>query len=205
MKKTTLFAGAIASATLSLGIVAALAHGGATGIVKERMDAMKAMGDAVKTVTAMFKGDTDYDTDAVKAAARSIKSHSGDALIKLFPKGSAHKPSEALPKIWSDWDRFKNLAMRLEILSDGLARAAENAPGQGASGGSSMMGSNGMMMGGGDMMMGSGHMPGMGAMMSDGGMTPSAEMLASMPVEGVFNMVAKTCSTCHTQFRLEKK
>ncbi len=197
MKKTTLFAGAIASATFSLGIVAALAHGGATGVVKKRMDSMKAMANAVKTVAAMVKGDTAYDADVVKAAAQSIRSHSGDALTRLFPEASTHEPSEALPKIWTDWDAFKDLAGRLEILSDGLSRAADNAPGRAASGSNAMMGSNGMMSAG-------GQMTGMGTMTSGGGMMPTPEMLASMPAQGVFAMIAKTCSSCHAQFRLEK-
>lgn len=206
MKKSKLFAGAVASATLSLTVVAALAHGGATGMVKERMDSMKAMGEAVKATSAMFKGETTYDADAVNAAAKTIKAHSGEALTKLFPKGSGHEPSEALPKIWTDWEQFEQLAKRLEILSDGLVLASSNAPGQAGSGaGTNMMGSNNMMMGGGNMMMGSGNMMGSGSMMTGGGMTPSPEMLASMPAEGVFNMVAQTCSSCHTKFRLEKK
>lgn len=33
----------------------------------------------------------------------------------------------------------------------------------------------------------------------------TAEQLAAMPADGVFNMVAQTCSSCHTKFRLEKK
>lgn len=204
MKTSSLYTGAIASVALSLTVLAAIAHGGATGIVKERMESMKAMGKVMKSTSAMFKGETAYDADAVKAAAEIIKSHSGDALTKLFPKGSDHKPSEALPEIWTDWDQFQALAKRLEILGEGLAKAAPNGPGEAGSG-SHMMGSGNMMTGGGNMMMGSGHMAGSVGMMSNSDMMPSPEMLASMPAEGVFNMIAQTCTSCHTQYRLEKK
>ena len=57
MKRTMILAAIAVTGTA----VAALAHSGATGVVKDRMEAMKAMGDAVKTVTPMMRGEAEYD------------------------------------------------------------------------------------------------------------------------------------------------
>lgn len=128
-----LIAGTIAVATGGL----AFAHGGATGIVKERMDAMTEMKNAVKTLTSIMKGETAYNAGTVKKEAAAIHSHAGEAMTKLFPADGDNMSSEAKPKIWSDWGDFTALAERLETLATGLEAAAENglmndgAPGEG--------------------------------------------------------------------------
>ena len=104
----------------------ALAHGGATGIVKERMDAMGVMGDSVKTLSAMMRGETKYDEAVVRKEAARIKAHGGKAMTGLFPEGTDGAPSEAKPEIWSNWDEFETLAKRLEVLATGLDAAAAN-------------------------------------------------------------------------------
>ena len=70
----------------------ALAHGGATGIVKERMDGMAAMQKAVKAVTPIMRGQAEYDADAVRSFAAAVETHSGEAMTKLFPEGQAANP-----------------------------------------------------------------------------------------------------------------
>ena len=186
-------------------VAAAHAHGGATGIVKERMQAMEVMGDAVKTLAAMMSGETDYDAATVREKAVTIREHAGDAITRLFPEGSGGEPSEAKPGIWSDWEEFAALAMQLETYAEGLEQAAGNglmhgggAPGAGnmMGTGNGMMGSGSGMMGGGSGMMGGGMMGAVGA--------PNAEALAAMPADGVFAMMTQTCSACHTKFRAEK-
>ena len=121
----------------------------------------------------------------------------------LFPKGSKHGPSEAREEIWTNWEEFKSLSNRLELLAAGLSDAADNGlmvdVAKSGTGSSNMMGQStmgGSMMGG--SMMGS-------SMMAEGGHIPDPEMLASMPADGVFNMLTQTCSACHTKYRLEKK
>ncbi len=168
--------------SLSVSSAVVMAHGGATGIVKERMDAMGDMKDSMKEVSDMFKGKTSYDANKVRAAAEVIKGHSGDALTKLFPKGSLQHPTEAKAIIWDDWDRFSKLANHLEILSEGLANAAENKDTPADQKG--MMGNSGMM---------------------GGHMVHTAQEYGKMPVEMVFKMVTDNCSSCHTRFRKEKK
>ncbi|PLX37143.1 MAG: cytochrome C [Hyphomicrobiales bacterium] len=179
-------AGAGASALYALAVAAALAHGGAVGVVKERMDAMSAMAKAVKATAEMFKGTAPYDADAVKRTAAIINKHSGDALTKLFPQGSSHPPSEARKAIWRDWQTFADLARRLEVQSAGLAAAAENEPDRAA--GASSGGSTGAVM-----------------MASSSSMTVSENELAAMPAKRVFGLVVKTCSDCHSDFRRERK
>lgn len=200
MKSTTFLVVAAAATTLA---VAALAHGGATGIIKQRMDAMSVMSDAVKSLTVMMRGEVPYDADAVSQGASIIKSHAGSVMTALFPPDSLDKPSVARPEIWADWDDFEALAMRLSVFADGLERAAGNGLMHQEG---STMGNQGMMgadsKSGADNMMGS-----MGSSMMSGGMggqMPDTAQLAKMPADGVFNMLTRTCSACHTKFRIEK-
>ncbi len=198
----------IAGTLVTAGIAGAMAHGGATGIVKERMDAMGEMGDAVKAITEMMRGERDYDAAAVREGSRIIKSHAGESMTKLFPEGSTQKPTEARPEIWSNWDEFKTLADQLLTLADGLEQAADNGMMMSNSNDTSTMmggGNNSSTMGSGsDSMMGGSGMMGDGTMMR-GGRMMDAKALAQMPADGVFNMMARTCSACHTKFRIEKK
>ncbi|UZD92649.1 cytochrome c [Cognatishimia activa] len=191
--KSTKFGLALA-ATLTASL--ALAHGGATGIVKERMDGMVAMQKAVKTVTPIMRGQVDYDAEAARAFATSVVAHSGEAMTELFPEGSGGKPSEAKDQVWSDWEGFEKLAMDLEILGQALFEAADNGLShQGGSGG------NGSMMGGGTMMSGQ---SAMGGMMGQSDMNMmDLEMLVSMPAGALFTRISQTCSACHTKYRAE--
>jgi cytochrome c556 len=195
--------------------VAALAHSGATGVVKERMDAMKAMGDAVKQIKPMMSGEAPYDSQTVRDAARVIDSHAGSAMTEKFPEGSTEAPSEALPVIWEEWSRFETLARQLSEAARGLEMAADNGlhgAGQMMGDGSGMMGDTGHMMGDGSGMMGDGSgmmgggmMSGQSGMMGgdgSGGMM-TAEDLGRMPADGVFVMMTQACSACHDRFRKE--
>lgn len=172
-------------------------HEGATGIVKERMDNMKAIGDQMKKLAGFFKGEIPYDVAGVEQAAAAISKRGGLHLLKTFPEGSLEKPTKARPEIWKNWQQFTTLAHQLEIFSQGLADAAGNPMSNGQ--GTTMpmgMGTpapNNMMMGQG--MMGQGQQQDMG---------PTADMLAVMPPDHVFARLAKTCNDCHTLFRLKE-
>ncbi|MCY6382644.1 c-type cytochrome [Hoeflea prorocentri] len=104
----------------------ALAHSGATGIVKERMDAMKDIAAQMKQIGAMIKGERAYSAAVAASAAAVIAEHAA-LMPSQFPDGSNEHPSEALPVIWSDWDRFTQSADELTIaattLSDVVGRA----------------------------------------------------------------------------------
>ena len=107
-------------ALLMAGPIAA--HQGAMGIVKERMDGMTEIGKALKALNQLSKEDA-VDPAAVAVQAEIIKTHSGDALLDLFPAGSISDISEARPSIWENWDRFEALARDLEQQAAGLEGA----------------------------------------------------------------------------------
>ena len=112
---------------LASGTVAQ-AHSNATGVVKERMEAMKAIGKATKSIVAMMRGKQDYDAASVAAAAGSIAEHGGDDLLLQFPKGSLDAPTEALPVIWEEWVAFKTQVEDLRREAVLLQTVAGNGP-----------------------------------------------------------------------------
>lgn len=89
------------------------AHGKATGIVKERMDMMKTMDRQMRSIMAMMKGKSSFNTEKISAYAKSIRVAS-PKLPALFPEGSLHKPTEALPLIWEEWTQFSALTEKME-------------------------------------------------------------------------------------------
>ncbi|WP_434053765.1 MAG: cytochrome c [Roseibium sp.] len=119
---------ALAVTLVGLAAGAALAHGGATGIVKERMDAMTDISRNVKSVGQMLKGTAVYNPEEIKRAANAISGHAGDAMTELFPEGSLKSPSEASPTIWEEWPEFVTFADSLET----SARALEDLAAQDA-------------------------------------------------------------------------
>jgi cytochrome c556 len=183
----------------SVGL-AALAHSGATGVMKERMDAMDEMGEAMKRLTPMMRGQTEYDPDVVRSAAETMIGHAGAQMTELFPEGSNGKPSEALDAIWEDWEEFAALAEALRTSAEGMKLAADNGlAGPGDMPGGGMMGSGQTMMGGNQGIMGTAQ-----GMMGAPAQMMSTEMLAEMPVNAGFMAVTHTCSACHQKFRAEE-
>lgn len=174
--KKLLAAAAIVATTAPTGMMApASAHDGATGIVEERMHAMKKMGKAVRSLKGMMKDEAPYDADTVRAQAKTIQLHAGKTMTEQFPEGSLQEPTHARAEIWSDWDRFSRLATRLETLASGLELAAGN--------GLTMEGKIG------------------DGMNAD---APDANALGQMPAVDVYRMLVQTCSSCHREFRARK-
>ena len=183
----------------SVGL-AALAHSGATGVMKERMDAMGEMGDEMKRLAPMMRGQTEYDPDVVRSAADTMIGHAGKQMTELFPEGSNEKPSEALDAIWEEWEEFAALAEALRTSAEGMKLAADNGlAGPGEMPGGGMMGTGQGMMGGNQPMMGAGQ----GMMGTAPTQMMTTEMLAEMPVNAGFVAVTQTCSACHQKFRAE--
>lgn len=102
-----------------------LAHGGAKGIVKERMEAMKSIGKAMKSLGKMARGKVPLDTRKVEQAAGEIAAH-GLRIPALFPMGSGHGVTEASPSIWQDPEGFKKSANDLVTSARALMRAAQS-------------------------------------------------------------------------------
>jgi len=101
-KPATLFA-LIASTSI------VLAHSGATGIVKERMEGMGSLSQSMKALVQMAKSDA-VDPGKVGDIAREIQNHSGEAMTKRFPEEPQQMVSEAAPLIWQDWDKFVEIS-----------------------------------------------------------------------------------------------
>ena len=97
-------------------------HSGAKGIVKERMEAMKDMGDKSKIVADMYKGKIDFERTALAEAADAFVMH-GDGMTELFPDTNDSRTgskTEALPKIWDQWDDFNTLVTDFVTRSEAL-------------------------------------------------------------------------------------
>jgi cytochrome c556 len=108
----------------------ALAHEGATGVVKERMDLMKGQAKQMKLIGEMAKGKKPFDAPKAAHAARDINI-STKKIPELFPKGTDKPPSEALPEIWEDWDQFKGDADKAAKAAETLATTLEQTPSDG--------------------------------------------------------------------------
>jgi cytochrome c556 len=119
---------AIAAVVLSLTafMSLALAHEGATGVVKERMDLMKSQQKDMKLIGEMAKGKTPFDPAKAAAAARDVESTS-KKIPDLFPEGSNGHPSDALDAIWKERDKFKGNAKDLEMQAGALATAIDGS------------------------------------------------------------------------------
>ncbi|MEM9716532.1 MAG: cytochrome c [Pseudomonadota bacterium] len=100
----------------------ALAHAGAKGIVKERMDGMKAIGAAMKSIAPMMTGKADFDSVLAQEASGIIMGHSGQIMIDQFPEGSDGGVSEAAATIWQQPERFAEIAFQLEQLAADLPK-----------------------------------------------------------------------------------
>ncbi len=109
---------------LSLGSGTLQAHGGADGVVKERMMLMKSAADEMKLIADMVKGKRPFNTERVSRGADTI-AHNAARLERLFPPNSLDKPTEALPAIWEQWDRFSGLAAQMRHEADKLGEQAQ--------------------------------------------------------------------------------
>ena len=124
----------LALVLLTASTAGLLAHSGATGIVKERMEAMKAIGGAMKQLGAMAKGEAAFDQAKVMQASKTISGHAAE-FDRLFPdtaKSRKSHVSEALPAIWEDKPAFLALAKELRQAASGLEAVTASA-GLGAS------------------------------------------------------------------------
>ncbi|MCW8907397.1 MAG: cytochrome c [Sedimenticola sp.] len=101
-----------------------MAHSGASGVVKQRMELMKSVGKEMKTIAAMVKGEQPLDAAKVREGAALIASRSGE-VEALFPRDSLMQPTEALPAIWDRWPEFSELTQRLQQEAEQLGRKAE--------------------------------------------------------------------------------
>lgn len=215
----------MAMATLAIWVAAGtvVAHSGATGVVRERMEGMVAMRDTLREVTPMMRGEVPYDAARVAEAGRAIATHAGDEMTRLFPEDSAGGVSYAKEAIWLERETFDALAEELRRHAEGLVQAAPNGlkasdPHAGMAMGGSMAGHEGMAMpGDAPAQAGPGaeysvaqllgveprrraeqEVPGAKAAKDEGNSAPSYATLAA---PDVFRRIGETCAACHGRYR----
>lgn len=118
---------------------AALAHSGVqSAAVKARMDGMSAIGENLKIIGSMAKGETAFDAEAAQSAAAEIARRAARMPARFEAEESDPK-SEALPSIWEDFSDFTGKAAALEEVALGLSASIQSAddlgPALGALGG----------------------------------------------------------------------
>lgn len=79
-----------------------IAHEGATGVVKQRMDRFKASKDSVDVIKDALK---EADWVGLTTESESLLRWAQE-MDQYFPEGSQQKPSEARDAVWADWDGF---------------------------------------------------------------------------------------------------
>ena len=90
-----------------------LAHEGAKGIVKERMDKFKMSKKMMQTIHKSIQNE---DFVTIEKSATKLHNWSKE-MIKYFPEGSDEAPSEASADIWLDPDGFKKVVNNFELAS----------------------------------------------------------------------------------------
>lgn len=101
----------------------ALAHEGATGIVAERMEAMKNMARGFKAIADMLAGVEPFNPEAAATQA-SIIHENCHRVEAMFPTGSIDHHSKALPRIWEEPEKFQEEMQRLHSATEALAATA---------------------------------------------------------------------------------
>lgn len=181
----------LAPLTLSIAaFIAAISFAAAQSVppnVAQRQHGMKAIADAAKSINAMFKGTSPYDSKLFKAAAETIRSQSGTALSALFQGSVTTTGSKASASIESERQQFDKLALDLGAYAAALSVAADRNP--------DTLGPA-MRMQAGDAVAGGGPL----AKKID-----AARNATSMSAEHAFHLMLQTCTSCHAKFRVESK
>lgn len=114
--------------TISTPVVTPLlAHADATNpVVIERMETMKAIGGAMKTLADMAKGEAEFDTARADAAVATMGENAGNIAAK-FEANETDPETEALPAIWENWDDFVKKSEDLVMASSSVASITDEA------------------------------------------------------------------------------
>lgn len=176
---------------LTVGVSCALFSGAwadpeIRGIVKMRQESMKEMAKAGKTIAGMFEGKIPYSASDFKQAAETIKTRSGDALIKEFPAMSLGPPSAAKTEIELSHDEFDALARKVAEFAAVVSASADKAP-------------DGISQ---DMRMGASvSTTGSSLLWKRRAGRDEKQDISKIPAEHAFHLMMKECWACHTKFR----
>jgi len=101
---------------------AGLAH---ADVVAERQAIMKGIGQSVRAIAPMVKGEKPFDASAASDALSKLNEYAQKIDVgALFPKGSDTGDTTASPKIWEDMTGFEAKADKFK--ADVAAAAAAN-------------------------------------------------------------------------------
>jgi cytochrome c556 len=103
-----------------LCLASAAAHEHATGVVKDRMDAMEEMAKHMKAIGERVKSKRDLAT--IKSEAHALQALAAH-VTHLFPPGSTQPPTDAKLAIWQNWPDFETKADALKAASVELENA----------------------------------------------------------------------------------
>ena len=156
--------------------LSASAHEDAQGVVKERMNSMNQMSNAMKVISEFARANRKFESAQIIEQIGMLRNHSGQNLIALFPMGTSGAPSEVREEVWSNWDEFEKLA---EELSDSVVSLFE------------FIETSNLENSAGDR-----------ALISNGATSSNNEDLGEFQER--FKGIGKICSECHSQFRLNK-
>ena len=90
-----------------------LAHEGATGVIKERMDKFKMSKKMMQTIHRSIQNE---DFETIGKSGITLLKWSKE-MINYFPEGSEVAPSEASGDIWLDPEGFKKAVNNFELAS----------------------------------------------------------------------------------------
>ena len=102
---------------------AALAHKEATGIIAERMAAMKNMSNELKAIEGLLAGNAPFNAAAVVQHANALHENC-HRTTTLFPSGSIDHHSRALPAIWERPEEFQAAMQRLHNATETFVSTA---------------------------------------------------------------------------------
>jgi cytochrome c556 len=122
-RATALAGGLVVAGVLVAGADRCFAHEGAKGMVNERMNAMKSLKADMKAISDMLRGRVVFKADEVQWWADRIRAHGRD-FARLCPEDSNKAPSEASPRIWSEWLRFLRRSQDMTAAAGALMKAA---------------------------------------------------------------------------------
>ena len=101
----------------------AMAHQGATGIVKDRMDRFAQTKTDIRN--ALRHADNGAFDDVIETSRRIAEW--GRIMPDFFPEGSTQPPTESAPAIWDDFAGFTAAGLAMSTAADRVIAAAETA------------------------------------------------------------------------------
>ncbi|MEO0945064.1 MAG: cytochrome c [Pseudomonadota bacterium] len=103
-----------------------LAHTGVTNpAVLARMDSMVKLGDGMKVLVGMAKGEMVFNAAAARAAAAQVARHAAETPA-LFEAKEDDPRSEAREIIWTDFADFTVKSDELVVLAEGFAKSIQS-------------------------------------------------------------------------------